>query len=154
MDTSPLSEKVAVVGSREGADLEAVSEWLVSFLKAKHPDTILVSGGAPGVDKHAESTWLSLGGRVISLRPREEGPEDFSIERWELGGGEPARVYKLEGHPTMYDYRSAALYRDTLIAEEADRVVSFERPGGSRGASFTRAWADEALELPTYRAGE
>lgn len=146
-----LSEKVAVVGSREGADLGAVESWLRDYLWVEHPDTILVSGGARGVDSCAEATWLELGGTVISLRPKERDPENFVIERWELGSATPS-VYVLEGHPTMHDYRSAALYRDILIGEMADRVVSFERPGGSRGAGFTRSWADEALDKPTYRA--
>jgi hypothetical protein len=142
-----VSEKVAVVGSREGADLGEVSEFLVE-LREKHPDTILISGGARGVDKHAETTWISLGGMVISLRPKELPNGEFGVERWELGP--ESRIYVLEGEPKFMDWKSAALYRDMLISEECDRLVAFMAPGGSRGAGFTAEVAENE-QKPTYR---
>jgi len=154
-----LAEKVAVVGSRWGGDEEQCRHFLDS-LYAKYPDTIIVSGGADGIDKIAESHWLGLGGRVISFRPVarqfERMPDGkahvtvWGIERWQLGGKEP-RVRQLSDHPTFENYKSACLYRDTLINEESDRLVSFQRRGGSRGASFTLDWRSEVDSKPRYR---
>lgn len=142
-----MSERVGVVGSRQGADLEHVRDFLVA-LRAKHPDTILVSGGAEGVDKEAEATWLRLGGQVESLRVKEIDVEDWGVEMWELGGAQP-RVYMLIQEPTWQDWKSAIHYRDLLIAERADRLVAFFKPGRSRGAGFT-AEMSRNYDKPTY----
>jgi hypothetical protein len=129
-----VAERVAIVGSREGADLDHV-ESFVRELWNRHPGTILVSGGARGVDTVAEKLWLSFGGRVESYRPVKKG-ESWAVEKWELGGEQP-RVYLLVNEPTWENYKSAATYRDILIADAADRVIAFMRSGGSRGAGFT-----------------
>jgi hypothetical protein len=144
-----VPERVAIVGSREGADLEDVRGFVID-LWHKYPDTILVSGGAKGVDKCAETTWLAAGGQVESYRPVQIREGVYGIEKWELGIGQP-RVYTLMNEPTWADFRSAATYRDILIAEVSDRVVSFMRDGGSRGAGFTAAMAENCYEKPTYR---
>lgn len=134
-----MSETVAIVGSRRGADLEAVKSF-VHALYVKQPDTLLVSGGADGVDKTAEQTWLELGGKVKSFRTREFGPTKHAVEVWELGGDEP-RVYVPAEEPTWYDREGALFYRDVLIAEESNRVVAFYRRGRSPGTQFTAGWA-------------
>lgn len=133
------AEKLAVVGSREGADLEQVAAFLAE-LREKHPDTIVVSGGAKGVDSAAEQGWLALGGRVESYRPKQLGLEEYGIEFWELGVPQP-RVFVLANEPTFGDYESACLYRDLLIAEACDRLAAFYRPGRSWGALFTAEMA-------------
>lgn len=131
--------KLAVVGSREGADLGHV-EGFVLELPA---DVVLVSGGAEGVDSTAEAAWLSRGGQVISFRatrfPDLEGEEVYGVERWELGA--QPRVEKLLDHPTFADYKSALYYRDMLIAAESDRLVAFMRQGGSRGSQMTAGFS-------------
>lgn len=129
------AESVAIVGSRRGADLEAVKAF-VHALHTQQPDTLLVSGGAVGVDKVAERTWLELGGRVNSYRVRELGPTKFAIECWELGGDTP-RCYVLADEPTTYDYSSALIHRDAVVAERAKRVVAFFRRGRSGGTQTT-----------------
>lgn len=143
-----MTECVAIVGSREGADEEAVRRF-VRALHAKHPDTILLSGGAPGVDTVAEQEWLSLGGRLKSYRPTKVRDEHYEVEVWELGGETPM-VYRLQDFPSFENYKSAALARDTLIADEADRLVGFTRRGGSRGTAFTMAWGEESQPKPRY----
>lgn len=120
--------------------------FFVNDLWAKHPDTILVSGGAPGVDKAAEQKWVELGGQVISLRPKQLGLENYGIERWEIGGPSP-RVFDLIDHPTFADYKSACLYRDMLMAEMSDRTVAFFRKFKSPGAAFT---AEHAKNCDKY----
>lgn len=132
-------ERVAVVGSREGADLEHVTEFL-AWLGTEHPDSILVSGGARGVDTWAEKAWLTAPGVVFSYRPKQLGPEEYGIELWELGCEQP-RVYVLANEPTWADYGSACLYRDMLIADNCDRLVAFYRFGKSSGAAATAEWA-------------
>lgn len=153
------TEYVAVVGSRQGASEDSVRHFL-SVLYAKHPDVIVVSGGADGVDKIAESHWLGLGGRVLSYRPTawefetlpggKRHVTKWVIEEWRLGGAEP-NVTMLLDHPSFADYASACLYRDTLINEKADRLLSFQRAGGSRGASFTMEWREDVDDKPRYR---
>ena len=131
--------KLAIVGSRQGADLEHVR----AFVAALPPGTIVVSGGAKGVDETAEKTWLELNGRVLSFRPKEFSPEEFGIEVWALGGDNP-RVYELtewRGAPATYG--DACKIRDILIAETADRLVAFYRRGRSWGAGFTQGWAHD-----------
>lgn len=143
-----MPERVAIVGSREGASLADVSGFLADLWR-KYPDTILVSGGAGGVDKHAEDYWLQLGGRVESLRPVKDGAS-WRIELWELGGPEP-RVSVLINELSFDSFKSAAIYRDILIAERAARTVAFFRPGFSRGAGFTADVSEHTYGKPTYR---
>lgn len=143
-----LVERVAVVGSRVGADLEAV-ERFVTALYAKQPESILVSGGAKGVDTLAEQTWLKLGGRVLSLRPIQVALEEYAIQTWELGGDSP-RCFIDANELTWKDYASACHYRDILIADRSDRLVAFYRKGRSRGTAFTAEIMREAYERPVY----
>ena len=143
-------ERVAIVGNRKGADLQQVVQ-LVDALHQQQPDTILVSGGAAGVDQLAESSWFRLGGRVRSYRPAP-WDDGFGVEIWHYGGHQPAVVYPVEQQEVqLADYGSAAIYRDTLIGENCDRLCAFFRGGFvyKTGAAFTRAWA-RAREIPTY----
>ena len=131
-----MTEKIAVIGSRQGADLEQV-ERFVRALYLRQPSSLLISGGAAGVDKLAEQTWLSLGGRVQSYRPKQLESGSYGVEVWNLGDMQPSVGVLGEPHPTFADYRSAALYRNMLIAEKADRVVAFYRRNRSAGAAHT-----------------
>lgn len=136
-----LPLRLAVVGSRQGADLEHVRVFLIE-LYTRHPEAIIVSGGAVGVDQAAEQTWIGLGGRVLSFRPKQIHAEEYGIEVWELGGAKP-RVYDYEGYPTGATYADACMLRDILIAETCDRLVSFYKRGRSWGAGFTQGWAHD-----------
>jgi hypothetical protein len=127
--------KIAVVGPRKGGNKEAVEEF-VTDLYSKAPDTILVSGGAEGVDSWAETTWLQLGGVVWSYRIKKLGYDSFTAEKWELGTDQP-RVFELLGEPHWADPKSALYYRDMLAAEAADKVMAFEGIDRMRGTEFT-----------------
>lgn len=147
-----MPERVAIVGSRRAADLDHV-ERVVRALYAQQPDTILISGGAEGVDKTAEALWLQLGGRVVSFRVRQEGDRvhgkhHYAVEVWELGVPNP-RTYVLTGHPTWATRESALFYRDSLIAEHAQRVVAFYRSTKSAGTATTVDFA-HAYGRPTH----
>jgi hypothetical protein len=149
-----LAEKIAVVGPRKGADLEAVEGFLRSLWLDPY-EYIIVSGGAEGVDKTAEQTWLSLGGIVWSYRIRKKAEEHFVTEKWELGGEQP-RVFELLGEPSWMDPVSALHYRSMIVADEADKIVAFSGIDRMRGTDFT-IWASiHGEEKPTYvwRDGE
>jgi hypothetical protein len=145
-----MSERVAVVGNRKGADMQQVLDFMLA-LRARQPDSLIVSGGAAGVDQMAESTWFRLGGRIRSYRPAS-WQDGYGIEVWNYGGSQPAEVLPVECQQVQAaDYKSAATYRDTLIAENADRLVAFYRAGmtwGS-GTAFTEGWARDR-GVPTY----
>ena len=147
-------DRVAVVGSREGADLELVESFL-QWLHEKHPDAIVVSGGAKGVDKTAETLWASMGHEVWSFRVLKLGDESFIAEKWVFGGAEP-HVERLgigQGHPVARDYYSALLYRNALIAEACTRLVAFFRPGGSTGTAITEGFASYGYGKDVDRVG-
>lgn len=120
--------RVAIVGSRRGADLDHVEQF-ARALYEKDPDAILVSGGADGVDRRAESTWQGLGGKVVSYRVKQLKPDSWGIEMWKIGSWETPSVQILAAHPTWADRTSALFYRDALVAEHADKVVAFFAPG-------------------------
>lgn len=149
-----MEDRVAVVGSRSGADLEKVKAFL-DWLRQRSPDAVVVSGGAVGVDKTAETYWSQDGGEVWSYRVLRLDYESFAAERWVFGGTHP-RTEKLgfyEGHPVARDYASALLYRNALIAEACTRLVAFYRPGGSSGTSITEGFAREGYGKDVYRVG-
>lgn len=119
------------MGSRKHEHLEEVRSF-VAALAAKHPDTVVISGGARGVDSTAEQAARTVGLPVISFRPTGTD-ERFYIQRWQLG--EKSSITNLT-EPTFADYRSAALYRDLLIANSCDRLVAFHWKL-SAGTAFT-----------------
>lgn len=138
-----LGENIAVVGSRQGADLEHVKAFLTE-LYSQRPTWTVVSGGAMGVDEAAEQTWLELGGLVTSFRATQFedywGDQQFGVRRVDLGGDRP-RARDLKDLPTFADYVSALHYRNMLIAEMSPRVVAFYRRGRSNGAASTVQFA-------------
>lgn len=52
-----MSERIAIVGSRDYSDLEAVRKYIRGLPK----DVTIISGGAPGVDRTAEREARKLG---------------------------------------------------------------------------------------------
>jgi hypothetical protein len=150
-----VPERVAVVGNRQGADLQQVEQFIAA-LRAKQPDTIVISGGAAGVDHAAEDSWFRHGGRIRSYRPASWG-DGFGVEVWNYGGPEAAVVLPVEHQMVqLADYKSAALYRDTLIAEDCDRLVAFYRAGMTQftGTAFTHALAkDRGVSTYEFRCG-
>ncbi len=144
-----MSEKIAVVGPRKGADKEAV-ESFVRSLYTQQPDATLVSGGAEGVDTWAEQLWISLGGRAWSYRVRKVTYDHFVTDKWEIGGGQ-ARIYELIAEPSWADYVSALLYRSMLVAEIADKICAFSGIDKMRGTEFTVTIAtNDAHNAPVY----
>lgn len=91
--------KIAVVGSREFKPLSMVTE----FIQTLEQGTVIVTGGARGVDTAAEIAATAAGLTVIVFRPD-----------WKRHG------------------RRAGLMRNTSIVEACNRLVAFW-DGKSRG---------------------
>jgi predicted Rossmann fold nucleotide-binding protein DprA/Smf involved in DNA uptake len=126
-----MGMRVAIVGSRKHERLEEVRSF-VSSLASKYPEALIISGGAQGVDSTAEQAARTVGLAVVSFRPT--GRDDrFYIQKWRLGTD--SSITNLT-EPTFADYRSAALYRDMLIANACDRLVAFHWKL-SPGTAFT-----------------
>lgn len=105
--------KIAIVGSRDFDRLDLV----VDYIKALPVDTIVVSGGARGVDRMAAVAAHNAGLVVIEYRPD-----------WE------------------HDGPGAGFRRNSLIVEQADRVVAFW-DGKSKGTLDTIGKAQAAGKL-------
>lgn len=100
--------KVAIVGSRGFLPLDAVGAWMRCSLPR---DTIVVSGGARGVDLAALEQAHALGMVTVVYAPEWRRP-DGTINR------------------------GAGFARNQLIVDQADRVVAFW-DGQSRGTLDT-----------------
>lgn len=98
--------RVAIVGSRDAniLTLQKVREYVNSL----PPDTVVVSGGARGVDKVAETTALERGLEVIVHTPN-----------WD-----------------KYGRKQAGFKRNALIVADAHYVAAFW-DGHSRGTKNT-----------------
>lgn len=139
-------ERIGCVGNRKGADLQSVVAFIDSLWLAQ-PDSIVVSGGAAGVDQQAESAWFRLGGRVRSYRPApfEDG---YGVEIWNYGAGsETSFVLGVEHQRVSFaTYGQACLYRNWMIAEDVDRLVAFYRDRMAMHASGTAFTASLAKD--------
>lgn len=145
-----VAEYLAVVGPHEDYHTPPVIEFLTALAQT-HPDTVVVSGGAAGIDTCGEQTWLGLGGRVISYRPKKVGEEDYGVEVWELGFDHP-RVYEHLESPTGRTWVDAAFIRNILIADRCTRLTAWYSGRRTPGASFTEAWARDTGK-PTFAMG-
>lgn len=125
--------KVAIVGSREFPNLIQVHEF-VAKLAAKHPDAIVVSGGARGVDRAAEDAAHRLGLPVISFRPFEFEKDKFCVRRIETNAAAEVKSKTTLPH-TYRSYGQAAFARNEDIVREAEIVCAFTI--GSRGTANT-----------------
>lgn len=91
-----------------------------------------------GADSQAENTWRAFGGEVWSLRPYEDKEQKhFGVESFIFRPGALPESKVLKWSLCWKNFRSAALFRDWMIAQECDRLMAFFRPGGSPGAMTT-----------------
>lgn len=102
--------RVAIVGSRTFQNLQLVRNYVQSLPN----DTIVVSGGARGVDRTAEDEARSRGLKTVVF-----------LAAWEEFG------------------KFAGLHRNTDIVRNCDRLVAFHRQG-SRGTADSIAKARAA----------
>jgi predicted Rossmann fold nucleotide-binding protein DprA/Smf involved in DNA uptake len=110
--------RVAIVGSREYSNLNRVRE----FVKALPPGTVVISGGARGVDHTAATAARIRGLEVVEY-----------LAEWEHYG------------------QRAGFMRNADIVAAADRVVAFW-DGQSRGTQHTIQLATNAgKDVTIYR---
>lgn len=95
--------RIAIVGSRDYANLAAVRRYVLSLPK----DTIIISGGARGVDREAELAAYEAGLQV-----------EIFFADWKTHG------------------KDAGFIRNHEIVKSADRIVAFW-DGRSRGTAHT-----------------
>lgn len=108
-------------------------------LYAKHPDAFVISGGAIGVDRAAESCakqhknpWLSYRPKGPVMYDRGNGAEELYAVQVV---GDPDPGVDLWDHGCYASYGAAAFARNTFIAQSADVVVAFQ--AGTRGTANT-----------------
>ena len=130
----PVAERIAIVGARDASPetLAQVRELVESL-----PDgTIVVSGGAAGVDseaaKHARNRGLvTLEFSIVkTIMNRHTGAHFLSVDV-KYGEEDPEPHVSFFGTPL---YRDALIFRNTLIAIECDRMVAFVE--GSKGGTW------------------
>lgn len=105
-----MTERVAIVGSRRWRNVDAIHTFMDSLPK----DTIIITGGASGVDTIAETYAARIGLRCVVYDAK-----------WPIHG------------------KSAGAKRNRLIVNECDRVVAFW-DGTSPGTKITIDMAREA----------
>lgn len=128
----PPAAVVAIVGSREYPKLDAVAEYVRDLPEG----TIVISGGARGVDRTAENTARDLGFECISVRPVQHGAE-YMVSLFATPGvpSDLRRAIDAQVRGVRFtDFRKAALFRNGVIVANAHRVVAFHH-GNSSGTA-------------------
>ncbi len=143
-----MGERVAIVGSRGYPDLEEV----MAYVSTLPLDTVVVSGGAWGVDQHAEGTARAQGLTVVSFLPRQlEG--HWRIVRFTLFARSSDSEFLWLSYRDLGSFPEAAHFRNGLIVQDSDRVEVFW-DGHSRGTRNTIRLAEKAGKLgEIHRAG-
>ena len=125
--------RVGVIGSRDYPELGDV----VNAISALEPGTVIVSGGARGVDRTAEVAAQERGLHVVSFRPHEDSKRGlFFIVEYHDGVEDHM-------HSRIYSkFATAAFARNALIVNSVDHLIAFQY-NGSRG---TQDSIDRAVE--------
>lgn len=112
--------KIAIVGSREFPRLDLVSD----YVQALPTSTVVVSGGATGVDTVAENSARKKGLEVVIFRPE-----------WKKYG------------------RAAGFLRNYKVVEEAEKVIAFwdERSRGTQHVIAAARKKRKPLEVGVLR---
>lgn len=111
---------LGIVGSRE-AELSAINQ-VKEIVQEALPDTVIVSGGARGIDDTAVMTALELGGQAI-LYPTDGIGRIIKMKKY--------RDYVLNGQLTVLSHRaveagflaSYAMQRNRYIHTSSDKVI-------------------------------
>lgn len=134
-----MTERIAIVGSRAHPNLELVR----AYVRSLPAETVVISGGAKGVDTAARKAAAEVRLRVDEWLPH--GGEHVAVRMWNEDG-ECGREYfeHVRGGTAYYSRRDMLLYRNTRIAVLCDRMVVF--PDGSKGGCW-----DAAREARRFR---
>jgi hypothetical protein len=123
-----MGERVAIVGSRDYPDKDEV----FSYVTELPADTVVVSGGARGVDLAAESCAGTRGLTVVSYRPVKVN-RAWRVSRLTARGYASEQIWLPAYFATFVQ---AAFFRNVQIVADCDRVVAFW-DGRSRGTKST-----------------
>lgn len=144
-----MSDLLAVIGSR-GYDGD-VRYAMDACLRGCDG---VVSGGARGVDRDAETYAKELGLRVVSYRPRKEGA-GYVVDCWDEGENLGPVPRPTTGWPWRFpDFRSAAVRRNWWIVTEATRVLALWDGNSSGTATGIAAAARLNRELRVWMDGD
>jgi hypothetical protein len=131
---------VGIGGSREYPELQDVRDYVYQLPVG----TVVVSGGARGVDRTAEETAMECGLHVISFRPfntHMTTAKPWGILRLLWNGNDWTRHMLPERYPA---FAPAAFVRNGYIVELADRMALFW-DGRSKGTKDTLRKAETKL---------
>ena len=119
--------RIAIVGSRGFLDPDLV----VDFVDRLPDNTVVITGGAKGVDKIAEAAARRRGLEIV-IYPAEWNNFNLSLNR-----------EKKSKYPCRGKYNAVAgLVRNKTIVNDCDEVVAFW-DGKSRGTEFTIEYAKD-----------
>lgn len=132
---------IAIVGSREYPDLQRVANF-VGGIARLHPDAIIISGGAPGVDEVGESVAHNCGLLVYSIRPYKDHRLDrirwaelriAPNDRYPGSRTAPAHLITNRSADSWPNWRDAYFARNEVVVKLSDQVCAFtvDRPGGT-----------------------
>ncbi len=125
-----MSERVAIIGARAHPDLDQVR----AFVRELPEGTVVISGGAEGVDLAAETEAVERGLMVVSYRITRSNGIVTMIEvvhRASQEGWIETRRWRM---PHDCSYRDALIFRNTFIAVSCERMEAFTT--GSKGGSM------------------
>lgn len=115
-------ERVAIVGSREYPNLDLVRE----FVNALPLDTVIVSGGARGVDRVAADAARARGMAVVEHLPDDEdGPGRFHVRNRKI-------VNDSHRVAAFWDGKSRGTSYTFNYGKERNRAVEVYLPDGAR----------------------
>lgn len=145
------AEHVAIVGSRGYPDLEKVR----SYVHTLDVGSVVISGGALGVDMTAEGSARASGLVVVSYRPTKPdlgaeasfGP--WGILRKTFQSGLPVKTVFLDDR--FSSFGRAAFFRNGLIVNACSRLVAFwdgQSPGTRNSIMLAR---DAGRHVDIYR---
>jgi predicted Rossmann fold nucleotide-binding protein DprA/Smf involved in DNA uptake len=139
---------VGIVGSRDYAGMQLVREY-VNALQRLDPGTVVVSGGARGVDRSAETAALQAGLNVLSFRPEKQEDGRWAVVRYLIA---PGLGQTVTTYPERYPrFAPAAFVRNGYIIEASTEVVAFwdGKSPGTRD-SVRKASAEGKLKDVVY----
>jgi predicted Rossmann fold nucleotide-binding protein DprA/Smf involved in DNA uptake len=116
------TQRVAIVGSRKHPDVNKARQAVFDCVRNLPPNTVIVSGGAKGVDSWAEQAAHKYGLRTKIYPVDKKGLSPY---------GSP---------DSRREYGKRAYARNLLIVDDCDRLVAFSS-GNTKGTNHAIRYA-------------
>lgn len=147
-----MKTKIAIVGSRshpnpKKAVYELMEERVLSTpTEQLVAPTVIISGGARGVDYEAEMYGMEHGLQVISFRPWGK-TAPFTIAKFTFEGQTYKGAIKDLDQRSFGSFRDAAMARNELIVEEAEEIYALwdGKSPGTRNTIMTAMRAKKPI---------